>query len=284
MNLSENTNWKSANVADLAFILLSPSLIKDGKNTLVLNTTEIVEWLKKLDNNDAELQLFLAIKKVQKLGWYAEQLMAYFFTSYPGFNLLGNNIQLFEDKTTTGEIDFIVEDLKTNQIIQIELATKFYLYYDKFKDKGKIFIGPNATDNFDRKYHHLIENQLKKETPKEVLEITNGRMIDAQIPWVKGVLFYPLSQPDVISTFNYIHPNHTRGWFCSLADLQMNEKLTKLSVFKKMDWLSLSITEQIQKEQFNTYLSDLFTKGHRAVMVLNSKNERGFIMSDAWPN
>ena len=129
--------------------------------------------------------------------------------------------------------------------------------------------------------HILLRRALKAFLAVQANEMP---FVANQIPWVKGVLFYPLSQPDVLSTFNYIHPKHIRGWFCSFQELLENDEIDELFISSKMNWLSLSITECIKKEQFNTYLSDLFTKGHRAVMVLNSKNERGFIMSDAWPN
>jgi hypothetical protein len=39
---------------------------------------------------------------------------------------LYENIQVIEDKTI-GEIDFIIEDKNTKQVIHMELAYKFYL-------------------------------------------------------------------------------------------------------------------------------------------------------------
>lgn len=284
MNLSEYYPWKSANVADLAFLLLSPSLIIKPVTSLILSKEQLFKWLKILDQDDSNLRQALVEKKVRKLGWYAEQLMTYFFTNYPTFKLLGNNIQLFNGKITTGEIDFIVEDLKTNKIIQIELATKFYLYYEKYKAENRLFIGPNARDNFDHKYHHLINQQLKKETPQEVLEITNGKPINQSYPWVKGVLFYPLKKSKTLNNLDFINPFHTKGWYCSLTDLLTNDKITELQVFKKMDWLGLSSPNMLLKQHFNDYFSTLINDGHKAIMVLNKKNERGFIMSNQWPD
>jgi hypothetical protein len=40
---------------------------------------------------------------------------------------LYENIQVIEDKKTIGEIDFIIEDKNTKQVIHMELAYKFYL-------------------------------------------------------------------------------------------------------------------------------------------------------------
>lgn len=282
MNLSDNPTWKSAAVADLAFILLSPSLINEDSASFILNPDKITNWLKALDQNDLSLQLHLKRKKIRKLGWYAEELMTFFFSNYPDYNLLGHNIQLFDGNTTKGEIDFILEDVQTNKIIQIELATKFYLHYNL--DNSTVFIGPNASDNFDRKHHHLLNHQLRANNPKEVQELTKNRQIDLAVPFIKGVLFYPLKNPRATTNFNYISPFHNRGWYCSLAELLENNEIRELWSITKMNWLGLSDPKKISRKEFKTHFTKLFKEGNRAIMVLNNCNERGFIMSDEWPN
>lgn len=244
--------------------------------------SNILLWLKKLDQHPQKLTEFLQTKKHAKLGWYAEHLMEYFLTSYSDFKLWGSNIQLFDGNVTTGEVDFIVENLQKGKLIQIELATKFYLSYTGNVEQKSLFIGPNARDNFERKYLHLINNQLLSKTPTEIKNITNGRKIDYTVPWVKGVLFYPINQRKRPSHESWIAPNHLYGWYCHYSDLLESNTQT-LTVYKKMDWLGIHAGDSVHRNEFKPYFKRLFEEGNRAIMVINDKGQRGFIMDDLWP-
>lgn len=281
MNLSEQGHWRSALVADLAFILLSPSLITESNTKVNFNTLETIQWLEGIDKDDTSLRLFIEGNNARKLGWYAEQLMSFFFKNNPLYRLLGNNIQLFDGKTTIGEIDFIIEDIRSKEIFQLELATKFYLYYDL---NEPIFIGPNSHDNFDRKFYHLTEKQLKPKESNEIIQITGNRKIDFQVPLMKGILFYPLNQQKIDTYFSYINPNHQRGWYTNLSGLLSSKDINELYATTKLDWLSMSAKKRISRDKFQAYFSVLFEEGHRAVMVKNNKDERGLIIPDSWPN
>ncbi len=283
MTLSDSHSWHSSAVADLAFILLSPSLIARSDSSLTLNEVDTLKWLKKLDQQPQKLIDFLQNEKPKKLGWYAEKLMQYFFMNYPDFKLWGNNIQLFNGKVTTGEIDFILEDLESGQLIQVELATKFYLFYTDEANNKSTYIGPNARDSFKRKYLHLMNNQLLTKTPSEVEKLTKGRTIDFTVPWVKGVLFYPINQKKKPTIKTWVAPNHLSGWYCYYTDL-LESNIQTLKVYKKMDWLSIHSGVLIAKSEFKDYFRLLFEEGHQAIMVTNSEGQRGFIMADSWPS
>ncbi len=283
MTLSDSNSWHSSAVADLAFILLSPSLIVEPHSSLKLDKVDTLQWLIKLDQQPQELIDFLQNEKPKKLGWYAEKLMQYFFINHPNYKLLGNNIQLFNGKVTTGEIDFIVEDLESGLLIQIELATKFYLSYTNETTSKNTFIGPNAHDNFERKYLHLMNNQLQSTTPPEVKSLTDGKSINFAAPWVKGVLFYPINQKKRPINKTWIAPDHLNGWYSHFTDL-LESNLQALTVYAKMDWLGMHSGVRIQKNEFKQHFRRLFEEGHRAIMVTNEQGQRGFIMADSWPS
>ncbi|MGB6221858.1 DUF1853 family protein [Haloferula sp.] len=93
----------------------------------------------------------------QKLGHLYEDAMAVLLEESSGFELLARNLQL-QEKTTLGEIDFLVRDLASQQLIHLELATKFYLGVET--KTGLALPGPDPRDNYSRKIQRLRTHQL----------------------------------------------------------------------------------------------------------------------------
>ena len=75
--------------------------------------------------------------------------------------MLYENIQLIEDKKTIGEIDFIIENIITKQLIHIELAYKFYLFDPTISSETiNNWIGPNRNDSLKEKLEKLKSKQF----------------------------------------------------------------------------------------------------------------------------
>jgi hypothetical protein len=73
---------------------------------------------------------------------------------------LYENIQVIEDKTI-GEIDFIIEDKNTKQVIHMELAYKFYLFDPSISSEPiNNWIGPNRNDSLQEKLEKLKTKQF----------------------------------------------------------------------------------------------------------------------------
>ena len=70
---------------------------------------------------DLEFQLPTNIR----LGHLAEKIVSVLIKSSTNYKVLYENIQILEDKKTIGEIDFIIEEIHTKQLIHMELAYKF---------------------------------------------------------------------------------------------------------------------------------------------------------------
>lgn len=95
----------------------------------------------------------------QKLGHLYEDTLALLLEASPRFDLLARNLQLHTgDQITLGELDFLLRDLETDQLIHLELATKFYLAVDA--PTGLALPGPDARDNYFRKLQRLRSHQL----------------------------------------------------------------------------------------------------------------------------
>ena len=96
----------------------------------------------------------------QKLGHLYEDALAQILQSSEHFHLIAQSMQIQKDiHSTVGELDFIIRDLASGQLIHLELATKFYLAVDT--PKGMTLPGPDARDNYFKKIAHLREHQLQ---------------------------------------------------------------------------------------------------------------------------
>lgn len=96
-----------------------------------------------------------------RLGHLAEKIVSELIKSSTNYNVLYENIQLIEAKKTIGEIDFIIEENKTKQVIHMELAYKFYLFDPSIgSDPINNWIGPNRNDSLKEKLEKLKSQQF----------------------------------------------------------------------------------------------------------------------------
>ena len=79
-----------------------------------------------------------------RLGHLAEKIVSELIKSSANYKVLYENIQIIDGKKTIGEIDFIIEELKTKALIHMELAYKFYLFDPSISSEPiNNWIGPN---------------------------------------------------------------------------------------------------------------------------------------------
>jgi hypothetical protein len=107
--------------------------------------------------NDLEFQLPTNIR----LGHLAEKIVSELIKSSTNYKVLYENIQIIENKKTIGEIDFIIEEIVTSQVIHLELAYKFYLFDPNISSQPiNNWIGPNRNDSLREKLDKLKHKQL----------------------------------------------------------------------------------------------------------------------------
>lgn len=136
------------------------------------------------------------------LGKRIEHFFEYSITTSKRYDLLANNIQVFDDKITIGELDFIVKDLQKDKVLHIELVCKFYIYDTTLGDGLEAWIGPNRKDSLLQKVKKLTLKQFpllyKKET-KPILENLHldSSKIDQQVCFL-SYLFVPITSKNHI--------------------------------------------------------------------------------------
>ena len=96
-----------------------------------------------------------------RLGHLAERVVAQLIRSSATYTLLHEHIQVGEDRQTIGELDFIIEEVATKQVIHLELAYKFYLLDPSISSELiNNWIGPNRNDSLVAKLEKLKRKQF----------------------------------------------------------------------------------------------------------------------------
>ncbi|MFT6864258.1 MAG: hypothetical protein ACJAVK_002822 [Akkermansiaceae bacterium] len=154
----------------------------------------------------------------QKLGHLYEDALAQLLQASPRFEILAKNLQIQKDiHTTVGELDFLIRDLTSGQLIHLELATKFYLAVQT--KKGLTLPGPDARDNYFKKLTRLREHQLQLPTLfNEHLPETFRNHVIMSYPLVYGCLFDHIEALEIARP-EFTNPGCRRGKWLHLDDL-----------------------------------------------------------------
>ncbi|WP_438422787.1 DUF1853 family protein [Aquimarina macrocephali] len=146
---------------DKAFLNLSPFDIEEVlENDILPNATEI------------------NIRDNEVLGKRIEYFFEYCITNSDRYEVLAKNIQVYQDKITIGELDFLIKDHRDNKTLHIEIVYKFYLYDSSIEGELKQWIGPNRKDTLLQKIEKLKTKQLPLLYRDETLPILEDLQIE----------------------------------------------------------------------------------------------------------
>ncbi|NQY06860.1 MAG: DUF1853 family protein, partial [Flavobacteriaceae bacterium] len=142
-----------------------------------------------------------AISENLMLGKRMEHFFEFQINSLPSTEIICQNIQIYRNKITLGELDFIIQT--ASETIHIELVYKFYLYIpSENMIEIEKWIGPNKKDSFIEKLTKLQEKQLPllfKEETNPLLEYYRIKQETIkQRVCFKAQLFLPLHEMDSI--------------------------------------------------------------------------------------
>lgn len=151
-----------------------------------------------VSNKSIPNNLSICIPENEVLGKRIEYFFEHYINNTNNYQVIAKGIQVFLNKTTIGELDFLIKDLEKNQVIHIEFIYKFYLYVPEIAaTELQKWIGPNRKDSLVEKISKLKEKQLpllyRHETAM-ILEELNIRPEDVlQRVSFFGNLFVPTS-------------------------------------------------------------------------------------------
>jgi hypothetical protein len=185
----------------------------------------------------------------QKLGHLCEDAIATLLDASTTFELLVRNLQVQADiHTTVGELDFLIRDLKSGQLIHLELATKFYLAVET--NESLKLPGPDARDNYFEKLKHLRKHQLTL-TRQFQDALPESYQHQSIIPkqLIYGCLFDNISSSEP-ATAEFINPHCRRGQWLTIKECPNHfPKDTHFQIIPKHLWpVPLDLIQGIELE------------------------------------
>lgn len=304
--LVRELEWSLFSPAITEFSLENPGA-KDEARWHIGDDEESRYLLDKLRSNPAPLEACVARLNDRRLGARFEALWQYFFDHHSFYRVLAANLQINADGRTLGALDFLVEDSRSHQVVHLELAVKFYLYFP-FENDAKpedlsAWIGPNPDDNLQLKLDHLRQHQLPlSENPvvTAALRAQGLPLPHRRAAIVKGYLFSPwqqVSNVQISMTATGIGPDYLRGWwlyehqFDALAETIGDGRVALL---EKSQWLDPGPATNLSIDTAREKIANYFSMGKQGrvlpPMMLSVKSakleqvsERYFVMPSSWP-
>ena len=236
--------WNHLNdphVRALAWLLDAPNLLdarapqwQDKIATYV--DPDLMSWLSILDSDSRQLQelhKLMTDLPSNRLGLYAEKLMAFYFQQKN--QLVAHSVQIRANKNTTiGEFDFLLQ--QGDVLVHWEFATKFYLLRNS-DDALQVddFLGPNLADSLGEKMRKILYHQLALSQHPAAQSYLPQQVTSTQA-FIKGWLFYQQEQTWFPQGLG-VSATHCRGYWCALSDLQLDHE-ARYILLPRLRWLA----------------------------------------------
>ena len=284
-------------VRDLSWLIHSQSLMQLPDNLQpdwLFNDNQVSDKLAELDQNPQKLISGLRQQAHFRLGYYFEDLVRMYLKYFIQPLDLKSNIQVFHDKSTVGEYDFLMQ-LKDGQKIHLETAVKFYLCTcgDENICQTNHFVGPNRSDRLDKKWQRLMAHQLnlsRTEAGNDQAEAIN-LVPDQRTLLLRGYLFYPYSHWQTCQADVPVNPDHARGWWLRSSDSEVLEDNYRYTILMKPCWLAPA-RANFQKSLSFKELLEITTHITTPLLIARlsynegdcywHESDRGFMVPDNW--
>jgi len=172
-----------------------------------------------------------------RLGHLVEKIVSELIKLSSNYKVLYENIQIIDGKKTVGEIDFIIEELKTKALIHLELAYKFYLFDpDISSETINNWIGPNRNDSLKEK----LDKLKRKQFPLLYHNCTKSKFNTIEIDIVSQALcllvslFIPYKYE---ANFSPIYKKAIRGYYLNFdVFTSLDNSAKKYYIPSKKEW------------------------------------------------
>ncbi len=169
-----------------------------------------------------------------------ERLFSQYLQQSKRYSLIAENLQLIDNKRTIGELDFLIEDRKTSEIIHLEMACKFYTYRPGLSpDNMACWIGPNNKDRLVDKLAKLKEKQFpllnNALASKELENLGLSEKPIHQKLFIPGILFSPKGYS---GNFGPINHRAVKGYWISRDEFEKTDYTnTQMAIPAKENWM-----------------------------------------------
>ncbi len=204
-----------------------------------LQTNQLNGLIRNIDDFNFPLKktfLEKSFPKINRLGKRVEFIFEEIIKQDDSFVLLHSNVQLFQDKKTIGEIDYIFE--RKNILFHLEISYKFYLYDESHSNSLiNCWIGPNRKDSLKLKLSKLQLNQfpiIQCEEFRRTRKKLNLNRPLRQMLLLKAQLFIPFEKSvELPENYN----NCVEGSWLSMQNIHLLSKEDDYFIPEKKDWI-----------------------------------------------
>lgn len=284
------SDLRDPHVRVLAWLITAPDLLAAdavqwrGKIATMPADPDAASWLHAMDSKPAELHAFLQIGPLERLGRYAEKLLAFYFRHLG--NLVAHGVQVHDlNHQTIGEFDFILRNGEA--VVHWEFATKLYLMAGA--EDSDCFVGPNLADTLQAKMGKILDRQLALSQHPAAASFLPAPITEARA-LIKGWLFY--RDGDTGAPHAGLHPDHCRGfWYTQAQSESLDAECFVL--LPRLSWLApvqVDIRETLNRTQLRHALVKHFAADTMPLLLaqcrlagsLAQEISRGFIVPDDW--
>ena len=212
-----------------------------------------------------------------RLGHQMEYVFKQLLDYCPQYDVLVHNLPIRNGKQTIGEIDFILRNAETQQLIHVELTYKFYIINPDISEPIHQLMGPNRRDMFFTKMEKIKNEQfsLLHSQPGSTALSEKGidvTQINHQVCY-KAQLFEPYGSKPL--NLRPLNPNCIVGYWLRMADFQTDTfKNHQFYIPFKSQWVLEPHTNVEWKPHFETLLEiNLRLLKQNAPMVWMKKSE-----------
>jgi uncharacterized protein len=280
---------QNTHVRSLAWLLDSPSLLNaahprwaNALAQLPEMSQQVQTWLTDLDRAPQVLEEFLALHPHTRLGHYAENLLAFYFTWKS--ELVAHSVQV-RSHTTIGEFDFLLTT--PDGFEHWEFACKFYLFVEPATQLAD-YVGPNLMDNLNDKSHKIMDVQLALGRHPDAKKYL-ATPLHAAKALLKGWLFY---HRDHMVSLPEVAADHCRGLWCRLSEFPVSAG-DQFAILSRLTWLApakVGAGQILSRDGLVQHLTKQFVTDNRPVLVAQLcedcgdwlESERLFVVPDDW--
>jgi hypothetical protein len=288
-------------MASPSMLVESPQVVSNAVCQTILNNHS--DWLLELDRHPGPLTAALQKQTSRRLGYYFEQLVAFWLQQRLAGDYFASHVRVFEQKRVLGEFDFLFIPKGCGVLQHWETAVKFYLQFTHASGEV-LWYGPNARDRLDIKLDRVFTHQLRLgDLPqgKALLQEKGFETVQAQT-FFKGYLFYPVSSdwrhPHLLP--HRVAPDHLTGWWTTANNLQLpaRESSDRWIVLPRLEWLAPRVIYETRQSTLmdthalQAFLGEHFRHSERSLLLAQMARDtnnhwreksRGFVVSADWP-
>lgn len=283
------TQLRQQPVRDLAMLLYGPAPWDTGVelDRLLLGGGDGSGRLLRLDCQPAGLFDWLAARRADRLGRYAEALLAFWFTHVPHIELVAANRAVRAGRDTVGEFDFLLRI--AGEPFHVETSSKFYLLAG---DDPADWVGANLHDAWLITRAQLQRQLALSADPRARSSLPPDFVGCRSVSLLRGWFFYPPS-----ARVNPLHRAAARGWWRPLAaDWPRSRAASRWACLPRMNWLAparlpwgetqteAELRERLQTADMPQLVAELVCKKGGGEADEGFEVARGFVMPAGWPD